>query len=321
MGTPGNLSPTADGTSNYPFYTVISGDSAASTPLQSDRTATSTTIAATNDQVAVSCAGCATVSIAVPAITSGTLQFEHSLDSTTGSDGTWTTQPMYVDSVAGSLAAAVTSATAAGRWVGPCAGKAWVRVRVSATAVAVTADLRASAATFPLVQALPQLIYNSSAPVLTTGQWVGLQGNANGALNTNDVLAPAYEDNPNAVAATAKKPLTVATYCKTLVTNLGSAAALNIKATPGNFYGAYVHNTAATLRYFQVHNTGTTPSASAVPLLTFLVPALSSIQISANLFGDEGVNFSTGIAGANSSAEGVYTAGSAGDLVWHAFFQ
>lgn len=121
-------------------------------------------------------------------------------------------------------------------------------------------------------------------------------------------------DNTNGVYAAAFKPLAISTYSPTLFTNFGANTTLNIKATPGNVFSFVVTNTNAAVRYFQLHNTATTPSGGAVPLRTYTLPALTgNIAIGMDVLTQAGVNFSTGIAYATSTTAGTYTAATAGD--------
>lgn len=89
----------------------------------------------------------------------------------------------------------------------------------------------------------------------------------------------------------------------------------NIKASAGKVYYACVSNTTGVLKYFQLHNTATTPAGGATASLKFPVPANDTIILQANDLGYDGAYFSTGIAIAASSTLTTYTAVTAGDLV------
>ena len=154
---------------------------------------------------------------------------------------------------------------------------------------------------------------NVTSPTFTDGDRADLQGDINGYLKNREQYAPLYEDNTNGVAAYAVKPLAIATYSWTRFQNYGANTTLNVKATPGNVFSCYFYNTNAAARFEQLHNTATTPSASAVPLHSFLVGASADKTIDGQFFGQSGDNFSTGIAFAHSSAFGIYTAGTAAD--------
>lgn len=147
----------------------------------------------------------------------------------------------------------------------------------------------------------------------TDGDYVTVNSDNLGHLWAREGYAPQYEDNTNGVGAMVIKPLAVSTYTPTLFTNFGANATLNVKATPGNVYSLYCDNLNAAVRYLQLHNTATTPSGGAVPLMTFKIPATSTLVLGTDFFTLAGENFSTGIAFAFSTTEGTYTAGAAAD--------
>lgn len=156
--------------------------------------------------------------------------------------------------------------------------------------------------------------YNLSAQTYADGDVANLQADVNGNLKTREQYQPTFEDNTNGNAATIEKLLGgVSTYSPTLFTNFGANATLNVKATAGNVYAIHCQNTNAAIRYIQLHNTATTPAGGAVPLITFAIPASSSVTITHDLLVASGVYFSTGIAFAFSTTLGTYTAGTAAE--------
>lgn len=161
-------------------------------------------------------------------------------------------------------------------------------------------------------------VYNTTKPTYTNGQRTDLQADVNGALDVDERYAPQAEDNTNGVIAQAVKPLATSTYSWTKFQNLGANATLNVKASAGNVRSVCCHNTNAAVRYIQLHNTATTPAGGAVPVYSFIIPATSGMTIvGADFFGDNGANFTTGIAFAVSTTRDTYTAATAGD---HATF-
>lgn len=154
---------------------------------------------------------------------------------------------------------------------------------------------------------------NVTSPTFTDGDRADVQGDTNGYLKNREQYVDQFVDNTNGVAAFCIKPLASATYSLTTFSNWGANTTLNVKATTGNVYSAYFYQTNAAARFEQLHNTATTPSASAVPVFSFLVGASADKLIGSDFFGPNGYNFSTGIAFAHSSAFGIYTAGTAGD--------
>lgn len=147
----------------------------------------------------------------------------------------------------------------------------------------------------------------------TDGDYVTVNSDNLGHLWGREGYVDQFVDNTNGVAAFCIKPLASATYSLTTFSNWGANTTLNVKATTGNVFSLYAYQTNAAARFEQLHNTATTPSASAVPVFSFLVVASGDKLIGSDFFGPNGYNFSTGIAFAHSSAFGIYTAGTAGD--------
>lgn len=160
---------------------------------------------------------------------------------------------------------------------------------------------------------IPQAQYLSTLPALTTGQYTNLLTDSQGDLNVDERFAPQYEDNTNGVAALAIKPLAVATYSWTQFKNLQANSTLNVKASAGNVASLYCHNIGGAIGYIQLHNTATTPGGGATPIYSFLIPAGGTALIDQDFFGQNGINFATGIAFAVSSTEITYTADTAGN--------
>lgn len=122
------------------------------------------------------------------------------------------------------------------------------------------------------------------------------------------------EDLTNNVQGVLPKPIAGSTYTGTVTQN-NSFATSNVKASAGNVLKFSVINTTSSTRYFQIHNTATTPGGGATAAHKWLVPASSQVIIGPTDIGDAGLYLSTGIAIANSTAASTYTAGSAGDLL------
>lgn len=145
------------------------------------------------------------------------------------------------------------------------------------------------------------------------GDYTPIGTNRKGTVYNQETMVDQFVDNTNGVAAFCIKPLASATYSLTTFSNWGANTTLNVKATTGNVFSLYAYQTNAAARFEQLHNTATTPSASAVPVFSFLVVASGDKLIGSDFFGPNGYNFSTGIAFAHSSAFGIYTAGTAAD--------
>jgi hypothetical protein len=97
-------------------------------------------IAAVNGEVSVDCDGCASVALDLRGTFSGTIQVQGTVDGTN-----WTLIPVRPINVAAVLYVAAVAGTAAGTWVGSCAGYAKVRAFATVwTSGSATTTLAAS---------------------------------------------------------------------------------------------------------------------------------------------------------------------------------
>lgn len=114
------------------------------------------------------------------------------------------------------------------------------------------------------------------------------------------------------------KPVVSSTYSPTTYQYAaGLVTTANVKSTSGNVYSICFTNTNAAARYVQLHDTTTTPAASATAKLWFLVPAGTAAQPGIRIVGMDELApseyFTTGIAWAASTTAATYTAATAGD--------
>ena len=142
---------------------------------------------------------------------------------------------------------------------------------------------------------------------------MGAGGSSDAPIQVEQKTIAEYEDNDIGVAVTQIKPTSDATYKGTKTKNY-SFQTVNVKSSAGTVCWFNAINTTANAIYFQIHNTATTPSASAVPEHSFLVPGNGAITLGILHLGVNGLALTTGIAIANSSDAGIYTAATAGDL-------
>lgn len=156
-------------------------------------------------------------------------------------------------------------------------------------------------------------VYNTSAPTLSNGQRGDTQLDINANTKTVEQKAAVSEDNTNGVTAIAPKPLSTNTYAWSKFINLGANATLNVKASTGNVYSVYCHNSNASARYIQLHDTATTPAGGAVPAYSFYIAGSGATFVDAAFLGEMGANFTNGVAFAFSTTETTYTAGTASE--------
>ena len=155
--------------------------------------------------------------------------------------------------------------------------------------------------------------YLVTAPTLTNAQVYALMLDALANLMVTQATKMAGEDLTNDTLGTSIKKVAAGTYSPSRFQNLGANATLNVKATAGVVSSIKCRNTTAAPRYFQLHNTATTPSGGAVPFWHCLVPAGSEVIVGEDHFSEMGIAFSTGIAFAVSTTSATYTAATATD--------
>lgn len=272
------------------------------------------------------------VDVQITGTATGTYYFEHSMDSTTGSDGSWIAtnfrQTGVVNTVLGY------SATTNGVFRGNAAGFKWVRVRnVGGTTPSNPVIIRVSngSGTTFLNASLPAGTNNiglvglaagaAAIGSVTIGAAIPAGANVIGALTANQsvnvaqmggvattmgsgvtgagvqrvVLATdvALPAGTNAIGAVTATPATPAST-GSLINSAATTNAQNVKNTAGQLYSVTASNSGAAAAFVKIYNLNVAPTVGTSAIaLTIPVPASSAINIP---LGALGVRFTNGIS-------------------------
>jgi hypothetical protein len=86
------------------------------------------------------------------------------------------------------------------------------------------------------------------------------------------------------------------------------ANALQVSTIPATLYGISGYNSAATVKFIQLHDSATAAAEGATPVYSITVPATSNFNID---FGFYGMSFLNGVYACNSSTAPTKTIGAA----------
>jgi len=131
-------------------------------------------------------------------------------------------------------------------------------------------------------------------------------------LPTASTYYPQTEDNDQVLARRQAAAIASqgvgATGGATLVSSSAYEASHVLKASAGTLIAVIGYNSKASAQFIQLYNTSAVPADTAVPVLTFTVPATSNFSVDVPV---SGLPFTTGICVANSSTGPTKTLGSA----------
>ena len=204
--------------------------------------------------------------------------------------------------------------------------------QVSLTSAAYKVPLAASNIVvdteFPAAAALADATANPTTTVVgammegfngTTWDRIRVDSSMN--LKTAEQYAAVAEDNTNGIIAQIEKPLATNTYAPSIFLDAGTATTLNIKSSAGNLLSFWCSNANAAVRYFQIHNTATTPAGGATALWYIAIPAGGTVVVDKSHFPGSGLYGGTGLAWAVSTTAATYTAATAGEHTKGGFYK
>lgn len=155
-------------------------------------------------------------------------------------------------------------------------------------------------------------VYEVTPDTLTTGEAAAVLLDANRRQNMTLGTDITGEDHTNNLLGILPKPVVSSTYSPSVYAPMTQVTNANIKSSPGNVFSFLISNANSAIRYFQLHNTASAPSAGATPLYSIPIgggtagsPTLLSLDKA--FFSEAGVNFSTGISWAISTTYATFT--------------
>ena len=174
------------------------------------------------------------------------------------------------------------------------------------------ASTLASASTTPynLIQ------LNKLIAILANNQLTKLTSQASAIGDGNNITAnpTTLENTPTTsysliqlakLIAVQSKPINWSVY-----TNFGSSVSGVIKNSTGYVRSLICKNDNIATRYIQLFNSASAPTTGAIPIISIPIAPDSTEKIGADIFGELGINFPTGISFGFSTSLSPYTAGS-----------
>lgn len=169
----------------------------------------------------------------------------------------------------------------------------------------------------------PNVVYNTSPPVLTNGQTAQAQGDSAANLKVYQSGLMAGEDLTNNVLGTVPVVPIASTYSPTSYQSVVSGSQVvsgNIKNAAGQLLSISYSNVNAATRYLWITNATSAPAnalaaSDATVLYIIALPTVTSAERGTEFFTAAGKNFSTGISFGFSTSATSYTAGTAADHI------
>lgn len=182
---------------------------------------------------------------------------------------------------------------------------------VSASAVATT------------LNSLPLLQYRLTPLTASDGQYVAMQGDANGNLKGVEQYAPGYENNVLNVAQVQTLPVVSPTFAFSSFVSTALASSHVVKASPGVLYAltARIDSAASSSTYYMQLVDNTSYALGVLKSTLKIQHTAGTDSVRTFDFRDQGIYFGTGIVFGMSTAETTITTSGSLTFVANALYK